>query len=317
VRGIDSVYVGVRSFGPTVRSLRSGLGWSVVDVDVIEAADCRWLWGVDATAEVLTMAPGGLCPGGRIDLVRFPTLDLVPHGGPSMASWGYTAVSIYVRDIESSVAALRSHGARLAGGIVRGTIPRGDGVVVETAGARLVVEDLNVLLVQTDVPRATWAFSHGADAPSSEINFMLYRTTHLDELLRFWGSDGLGLPIAHSTPVGGEAVARSYGTAPGLHMDNAITGNLVTARLELQGPDLSRSDEPDDLRDRQRPGVSLGPVLWRTTLPELPESFAAWCEQRQLTARAPRRMASHHFGGRLVTTVEGPHSHQVQLEVVI
>jgi hypothetical protein len=217
--------------------------------------------------------------------------------------------------VESTVAALERSGARLSGGIVRGAIPRGGGIVVETAGARVTVGELHLLLVQTSEPRATWTFDNIPEAPTSELNFVLHRAPDLEDLLRFWGPDGLGMPLVHSTPVGGEAIARSYGTAPGLAMDNAILGSDRTARLELQGPPLDRSDAPEDPREGQWPGRALGPLLWRATLPALPTSWAGWCQARGVHGREPRSLSSPHFGGRLVTLLQGVGQQRVQIEV--
>lgn len=317
--GVHRVYVGVSDFGPTVRVFRDALGWQVCDLHEICASDARRVWRVDAPAEVLTLSPARGCPTGAIDLLRFSTLDIPARGAPPMAAFGHMAISLYVRDIEAAVSAVERVGGRLAGSIAKGSVPRGKDGFMDALGARVSVGDFNVLLIETAQPRETWMRARYPDWRSSEINFMLYRTPLLDELLDWWGPAGVGLPIAHSTPIGNESISFTYGAAPGLHQQIGVTANPEPVRLELQGPDNSLGEAPDVASDRrpfQRPGQALGPVLWRVVLPSPPESFSAWAGSRGLQVRErPRRLVSEHFQGRRIGIVTGPGDFDVQLEV--
>jgi hypothetical protein len=321
IPGIHAVYVGVREFAPVVRALRDGLAWTVTDLDEVPSADSRDLWGVDASAEVMTMAPDHECPSGVVNLLRFPPENTpAPRGAPHMSGFGALAISLYAQDTVETVRRLEYAGGHLRGEIATFPVQRGESLVQLRAGLVELPDDLNVLVIEPAAPRPTWTWANRPEAPVTEINFMVYSDPEQESLLDWWGPKGLGLPLAGTGENRGDPVSRMTGTAPGLSQRNGVTDNPQPARLELTGPnkDLASLDPGvvDDYRARQFPGASLGQVLWRVVLPRRPESFAGWAAERDTRIlRLPHRRRSAHFAGRAVGIVEGPGGQRVQVEI--
>lgn len=130
IRNVHSTYYGVREFGPAVRVFRDGLGWRAVDFDEIDRVDCLGLWGVDAPAEVLTLAPDHRCQSGIVTLLRFPEdITPAPHGAPSITAFGNFALSIYAKNTEATVERAVAAGARLHGELNSFPVPRNEEIV--------------------------------------------------------------------------------------------------------------------------------------------------------------------------------------------
>jgi hypothetical protein len=277
------------------------------------------LWGIDAPARSLGLAPAPGCPGGRIDLLHFPDLDLPTQGAPPpLSTYGCTALSIYAGDLDEVVSRLGRQGARQVGRQVRFPVPRGDEVAHNEAVLLELADDLNLLVVHAEAPRPTWTAEHHPGHPTSEVNLILYRTPLWREVVTWWGPDGLGLPRAVEVKAGGQFASDLFGAVSGLDIDNAITGNTAAARLEIHGPDRASdtTDRDDDIRASQWPGSRLGPVLWSVRLRHRPDSFADWAATRSARViRSPERLESSHFNNDAVGVVAGPDGQRIQVRI--
>lgn len=312
VRCVGRVYVGVESFGPVVRCFRDGLGWVVTDHDAIPAADSAWLWGVDAEAEVVTLAPADDCPSGDVALLRFPKLDVKSYGAPSMVGYGYTAISIQANDLTSTIERVASSGGRAASSPVTYEVPRPGRAAHNTSVLMALPSDVTLVIAQPSDPRPTWTWEHRPEAPTTEVNFLIYRTPMWKETVEWWGPTGLGLDQPIAVKAGGPLGAELFGTVTGLDIDNAVTTNRAAARAEIHGPDLAGNDADEDLRPVQSPGQALGQVMWSVSLDSRPADFAAWARSRGATiVRNAERLRSPHFGTDAVAVVAGPDGQRV------
>lgn len=292
ITGVQACMIGVRAFAPFVAVFRDALEWAVVRHGAVDRALCRRLWGFDADAEMMILAPAGVGHG-QVCLLRFPDRDVPVASDPPPRAHRLRHLNMYVRDMSEARRRVEAAGARWKAE-VKFDITALDGTVQTVHQARVALPDgAGIVFVIPSIARWTATWTANPSAFSTEATSVVTDVPDVDASKAFWGPGGLGLEIRYDTASVNAKLNELGGLEPDAMTRLAFGWGLATARVEILGRGADRYTQVPsvDLMRARRPGRSTAEVGWIVAVADLDAGLA------RMASRGGRVVAPPTDGG--------------------